>query len=77
VKDALVYMIDKIFSLKMLVLIWVAGFTLVFYNIVQNNNEKHEEYRAINDYCYSQGMVVVTTDAGPRCVDPRSLVRVK
>ena len=36
-----------------------------------------EQRQQRTDACYSQGMVLISTDAGPRCVDPRTLVKVK
>ena len=33
--------------------------------------------RNINALCYSHGMVVVNTDAGQYCSDPRAMLRIK
>lgn len=36
-----------------------------------------ERSRKINALCYSQGMVVVNTDAGKYCADPRAMIQIK
>lgn len=41
------------------------------------NRAATEANRAATEACYSQGMVLVQSDAGQRCVLPQSLVKVK
>lgn len=41
------------------------------------SNEARENTRKLTEACYSQGLVLVETDAGKRCADPRTLVKVK
>jgi hypothetical protein len=75
------FVVDKVFSVGTFLLI-LAGIFL--YTLVNLANEQEADRRAdrentlkITEACYSQGMVVVHTDAGERCADPRTLVKVK
>lgn len=63
------------------VLVFGALFIYAFYNLINSANEAEDkrqaETRQLTEACYSQGMVLIDTDAGQRCADPRSLVKVK
>lgn len=73
--------LDKIFSGFTLVLILAGAFLYTIFNIADEQEAARqadrENTRKLTEACYSQGMVVVDTDAGQRCTDPRTLVKVK
>lgn len=54
-----------------------AAFIWFCFALAEESNRKRELTKQRTEYCYSQGMVLVSTDAGQRCVDPKSLVKVK
>lgn len=71
----MLFMVDKLFSAGIII---VAGwFIFALYKEIEADSNRKEEQRVAIEKCYSQGMVVVDTDAGERCADPRSLVKVK
>jgi hypothetical protein len=45
--------------------------------ISEQEQINRKETKRITEACYTQGMVLVDTDAGQRCVLPQSLVKVK
>lgn len=55
----------------------VSWFSWVFIGLVEASNQSRANTRKLTEACYSQGLVLVNTDAGLRCADPRSLVKVK
>jgi len=57
--------------------VFVGLFIWFAVEMVNSGNEARENTRKMTEACYSQGMVLVETDAGQRCVDPRTLVKVK
>ena len=57
--------------------VFVGIFIWLMLLMVESGNEARENTRRLTEACYSQGMVLVATDAGQRCVDPRTLVKVK
>lgn len=74
------YICDVIFSFGTFLILALAGFLYIMYlavNAVNDDMENQEKRRAQTEYCYSQLMILVETDAGTRCVAPQSLVRVK
>jgi len=68
---------DKVFSGFTLFLIFGGLFFYALISVAAQNIAAKEEARAITAACYTQGMVLVDTDAGRRCADPKSLVVVK
>jgi len=52
-------------------------FIWLMFSMVESSNQARENTRRLTEACYSQGLVLVSTDAGQRCVDPRTLVKVK
>lgn len=56
---------------------FAGGFIWLMLLMVESSNEARERTRQITEACYSQGLVLVHTDAGQRCVSPQSLVKVK
>jgi hypothetical protein len=68
---------DYVFSFSMLMFLVVVGFVLLLSGIVAAENKAREQTQLRTEACYSQGMVLVRSDAGERCVLPQSLVKVK
>lgn len=68
---------DYIFSFGTLALILIASFAYVIMTVAENENTAREARRAATELCYTRGMVVVESDAGPRCADPKGLIKFK
>lgn len=68
---------DYIFSFYTFFLLVFAGFAYVIVNVAENESTDREARRVATELCYNQGMVVVQTDAGPRCADPKGLIKLK
>jgi hypothetical protein len=66
-----------IFSGWTLFLVAVVLFVLIIINISKQETADRELNRQRIEACYNAGMVLVSTDAGPRCATPQSLVKVK
>ncbi len=52
-------------------------FIWLMFAMAESSSQARENTRRLTEACYSQGLVLVSTDAGQRCVDPRTLVKVK
>ena len=76
-KNFLKSLADYVFSFGMFMFLVCAGFVFVVYTLVTTENSNREATRAATEACYSQGMVLVQSDAGQRCVLPQSLVKVQ
>lgn len=76
-KEVLKSLADFVFSYGMFMFLVVVGFASVIITVAQADAERAEETQRLTEACYSRGMVLVDTDAGQRCVDPRTLVKVK
>lgn len=57
--------------------VFIAGAVWFLIAIGNASSEARERTRERTAACYSQGLVLVETDAGQRCADPRTLVKVK
>jgi hypothetical protein len=68
---------DYVFSFGMFMFLFVVGVVLLMSGIVAAENKAREQTQLRTEACYSQGMVLVQSDAGQRCVLPQSLVKVK
>jgi hypothetical protein len=68
---------DYVFSFGMFMFLFVVGVVLLMGGIVAAENKAREQTQLRTEACYSQGMVLVQSDAGERCVLPQSLVKVK
>jgi hypothetical protein len=80
-KNFLKTLADYVFSFSMLMFLVVVGFVLLLSGllsgIVAAENKAREQTQLRTEACYSQGMVLIQSDAGQRCVLPQSLVKVK
>ena len=68
---------DYVFSFGMFAFLACALFVAIIVNVSAAENEQRELTQLRVEACYSQGMVLVRSDAGERCVLPQSLVKVK
>jgi hypothetical protein len=68
---------DYVFSFGMFMLLFVTGFVFLMVGIVEAEQASKERTQLRTEACYAQGMVLVQSDAGQRCVLPQSLVKVK
>ncbi len=71
------FVVDKVFSGFTFFLIIGGLFVYALISVAAKENAAREEARAMTAACYSQGMVLVDTDAGQRCADPKTLAVVK
>ena len=76
-KDIVKSLADYVFSFGMFMFLVCAGFVYVMLTVADAESQRREATRVATEICYSQGLVLVSTDAGPRCADPRTLVKVK
>ena len=66
-----------IFSGWTLFFVAVVLFGWVIINIGNQTTASRELNRQRIEACYNAGMVLVSTDAGPRCATPQSLIKIK
>ena len=66
-----------IFSGWVLFFVAVVLFVWLMINIGNETSAARELNRQRIEACYNAGMVLVSTDAGPRCATPQSLIKVK
>jgi len=76
-KNVLKSLADYVFSFGMFMFLFVVAVIGLLGSIAVASAEQAEQTQLRVDACYAQGMVLVRTDAGQRCVDPKSLVKVK
>ena len=70
------FIMDVVFSAATLLLIFFSLFVYVMFSVAEAQELARKNTQKITEACYSQGMVVVRTDVGSRCADPRTLVKV-
>jgi hypothetical protein len=71
------FVVDKVFSFGTFCVLFAASFIFLIFTISEQSEVARKETQRITEACYSQGMILVRTDAGQRCVLPQSLVKVK
>jgi hypothetical protein len=71
------FVVDKVFSTATLFLILFSVVIYIMFSVAEAQEVARKNTQKITEACYSQGMVVVRTDVGSRCADPRTLVKVK
>ena len=69
------FFVDHIGSL--IFFVFVGLFIWFCFGLAEASSVARENTRKLTEACYSQGLVLVETDAGKRCADPRTLVKVK
>jgi hypothetical protein len=75
--DTIKSLFGYIFSFGMFMFLFMSGFVYLMVYIINHDNARNDANRAKSAYCFDQGMVLVRTDAGDRCVDPANLVQIK
>jgi hypothetical protein len=68
---------DYVFSFGMFLFLFCTGVLLLLSAIMIKTEEQREQTQLRIEACYAQGMVLIRSDAGERCVLPQSLVKVK
>lgn len=76
-KDIVKSIFDGIFSFWTFMLVMTVLFIWIGVQATENDDKIKEQTRIATEACYAQGMVLVQSDAGPRCASPQSLVKVK
>ena len=71
------FVADYVFSFGTFCVLFAASFIFLILTISEQSEVARKETQRITEACYAQGMVLVDTDAGQRCVLPQSLVKVK
>jgi len=66
-----------VFSFGTLMLVSFGLLVYVAINSSRNESEQQERKRIATELCYNQAMVLVDTDAGPRCAAPANLAKIK
>ena len=69
------FIVDNAINIIMITMLVLFVWSAVM--LIESGQKANENVRKLTDVCYSQGMVLVNTDAGQRCADPRTLVTVK
>lgn len=68
---------DMIFNFVTFMVLSAAGTIYIIVLAADNDVKMAEKKREQTEYCYSQSMVLVKTEAGSRCVLPQHLVELK
>lgn len=76
-KDVFKSLADYVFSFGMFMFLLITGFVYIMITVSNAESQRREATRVATEICYTQGLVLVDTDAGQRCADPRTLVKVK
>ena len=76
-KDIVKSIVDGIFNFWTFMLVMTVLFIWIGVQATENDDKIKEQTRIATEACYAQGMVLVQSDAGPRCASPQSLVKVK
>ena len=71
------FVVDYVFSFGMFIFLFGTGVLLLLSAIIIKSGEQRKLTQLRTEACYSQGMVLIRSDAGERCVLPQSLVKVK
>jgi hypothetical protein len=71
------FVVDKVFSFGMFMFLFGTAVLILLGSIAVASDKAREQTQLRVEACYAQGMVLVRTDAGQRCVLPQSLVKVK
>jgi hypothetical protein len=71
------FVAEYVFSFGMFVFLFGTAVLILLGSIAVASDKAREQTQLRVEACYAQGMVLVRTDAGQRCVLPQSLVKVK
>jgi hypothetical protein len=70
------FVVNKVFSFETFMLLCLVGWLYSMFAVIVNDSDRAESNRAATEFCYSQNMVLVDSDAGKQCVEPSALVKV-
>ena len=76
-KDVVKLIFDRVFSGATLLAIVTVLFVFAMYRAILAGNVEAAQRKANIAACYNGGMVLVETDAGPRCALPANLIAFK
>ena len=76
-KDTLKQITDAVFSFGAFCTVVLFTFGYVLTSAIISENEDRELNKATIKACYNNSMIKIDTDAGPYCVKPANLVKVK
>lgn len=76
-KDVVKLILDRVFSGFTLIGIMFVLFCYIMFRATINDNAAALQRKANIGACYNHGMVLVETDAGPRCALPANLIAFK
>lgn len=76
-KNVIDAIFDRVFSFAGFIVVFGALFVLTMSTLVTQKNAERDLAVAITKACYDGGLIKVETDAGPYCVAPTNLVKVK
>ena len=77
ITDIFKFLIDAIFSFWTVIVLFGAFLIWIRIGSSEQERKNKEAHRAATELCYAQGMVLVETDAGPRCAAPQALLKLK
>lgn len=76
-KNVIDAIFNRVFSFGGFVVVFGALFVLTMSTIATKEKAENELAIATTKACYDGGLIKVETDAGPYCVAPANLVKVK
>lgn len=71
------FIFDKVFNIYTYILLFVAGFIFLIIDIDAREDQARAERQAKVAACFNSGMVLVETEAGQRCAEPKNLIAIK
>lgn len=77
ITDIFRFLIGAIFNFWTVVLLFAAFLIWISIGSSEQERKNKEARRVATELCYTQGMVLVETDAGPRCAAPQALLKLK
>lgn len=76
-KDIMKNILDRVFSISTFAFIAAGLFIFLIIRIGEKERFEKEQRKAQVAACYNVGMVLVESDAGPRCATPSNLIAMK
>lgn len=76
-KDIVKLIFDRVFSFTTLIAVSFALIIFVSIRVDQKNDLERDARKMQVAACYDAGMVLVESDAGPRCAKPADLAAIK
>lgn len=76
-KDTVNIILDKVFNFYTYATLFVAGLIYLIVQIDASEDQARAERQAKVAACFNNGMVLVETEAGQRCAEPKNLIAIK